>query len=255
MTLKRLLTVGGVCAGCVASLGPGAPATDDFAPHTTYLFFVDGASAGTSDITLTAEGGKYVFTSTSRIQVGEEAHSLSCRTEFEKTTLRPLRFRYEGERNAVTLSGNVELGPDSVRAVLEVGGTKMPSRSPWTDGTVVFQNYVPEHLAVLARRLAVSDKPYERFVFLFPSEMMTTPALAIVESEIELATRPKPTVCRKFAVSVQNSAPFDLYVDSERNSRVYMDFRIAKTEVFLHSAFGDQPHTRYGTPPEPAADD
>jgi hypothetical protein len=117
----------------------------------------------------------------------------------------------------------------------------------------IFQNYVTEHLVVMARRLTESGKAYDRFAILFPTEMMSTRALATVESELELAARSTPLVCRKYAVSLENSFPFYMYVESKRNLLVYMDFPANRTEVFLQSEFGDHPEVRYE--PERSPDD
>ncbi len=252
--LTRLLIVACLSAGCFVSFGPSAWGADDFPSKATYLFFIQGAPAGKSDIAFAGENGAYVFTSTTEVALGEQRHSLSCRSEFDKNTLRPRLFRYEGTRGGESVSGSIRLDPDSIRASLEVSGTQTSSRMLWVDGTFVFQNYVPEHLAVLARYLAASPKAFERFSILFPSDMMAAPGIATIETEVELATRSAPIVCKIYSVTLQNSAPFYLFVDSKRNSLVYMDFPVTQTEVFLESAFGSHPGTQYSAPRKPGSE-
>lgn len=249
--LRPLLAAVCVSAACVAFPGPNARGAEDFPRSATYLFFTNGELLGKSKITVAVENGRYVFTSKSEIKTGEESQSLSCRTEIDRTELRPIEFRYEGTQSGGRISGTVTLGPDSVRAALETAGHTRRTRLEWTEGMVLFQNYVPEHLAVLARRLALSTKAFERFFVLFPSDMVSSQAVATADSEIELAARPAPVICRKYVVSIRNSSPFYLYLESKHNSLVYMDFPANRTEVFLESVFGEHPATRYTVPVQP----
>lgn len=238
-------------AMCVLALSYGSAVSGDFPPEAAYLFFVGGEPAGRTDIVLTAVEGRYVFESQFKVRFGEENHTLTCRTELDRKTLRPLLFKYEGDRNGTTLSGTLKLDADSVRAVQEAAGRPLRKREPWTEGTMIFQNYVIEHMAAIGRRLSESGKVYDRFPLLFPTEMMTTTALAVVESELELPVASGVVVCKKYAVSLQNSFPFYLYVASKDNSLIYLDFPANKTEVFLRGAFGDRPKTKYTLEKEP----
>jgi hypothetical protein len=235
---------------CFLAATPCLAASGDFPSSATYLFFVSGKPSGRIDVTTAAEDGRYVFTSKFEVLTGEETHSLSSRTEVDKKTLRPLLFQYEGERNGHPMSGKLDLEPDSIRAVQDIAGRLTRKRVPWADGTMVFQNYVTEHLMVLARHVSESGKAFEHFVILFPTEMITTPALATIESEVELAARQAPVVCKKYMVSIQNSYPFYLYVESKSNALIYLEFPVSGTEVFLKSAFGDHPEPRYKEPPK-----
>lgn len=248
--LKPFLAAACMSAVCIAISGPGVCGAEDFPPTATYLFFLNGERVGTSAVTFTTENDTHVFTSTSELEARDEKLSLSCRSEFDRATLRPLVFRFEGFHNRENRSGTITFGPDSVRAFLETSGHAVATQIKWVDGTAVFENFVPVHLAVLARRLAGSGNAFERFAMLFPSDMMLAQALATVDSEIELAAHPTPVVCRKYVVSLQNSGPLFLYVDTKRNLLVYIDFPATRTEVFLESVFGKRPSTRYKAPEE-----
>jgi hypothetical protein len=250
---KRLAFTSWAAGVGIAIAWAGSFGAAEFPAKSTYLFFVQGKSAGKSEIACTEESGAYVFNSTSEVAFSEYTHTLTCRTEFDKKTLRARLFRYKGVRMGESLSGTVRIEGGLANGDLEAGGTSFSARAQWVDPTFLFQNYVPEHLAILARHLAASDQPYTRFTMVFPSDMMSLSGIATVESEVELATRPSPAVCKKYVVTFQNSAPFALYIDRKRNLPIYMDFPAVQAEVFLQSAYGDHPATRYVAPVAPAA--
>ncbi len=218
----------------------------------TYLYFVQGQPAGRAEIQTTQEGGAYVVTSTSKIEFIDFNQTLSCRTEFEKATRRPTLFRYDGVRNKEKMSGTVRIGNGAAEGKLEAGETPYSGRVTWKDPTYLFQDYVPDHLMMMARDLLALEKESSAFSVLFPSSMVLLPAVASNESEIELPVRPKPVVCRKFGIGFQNAAPFFVYVDSKQGIPIYLDFPAVQTEVFLQGTFGDHPATKYVAPPQPA---
>ena len=223
----------------------------EFPAKATYLFYVQGVPAGKSEIECVQKDGVYVFSSTSNVVHGEFAETLSCRTEFDQKTLRPRLFQYKGVLSGDSLSGTIRVDGDSAFSDLKIGANSFSVRVPWADPKLIFQNYVPEHLIVLAHHLAASEALVQRFTILFPSDMMFVPGAAEVASEVELATRPSPVVCKKILVAFQSSLPFYLYVDRKRNLPVYMDFPGVQTEMFLQSAYGDHPGTKYAPPEEP----
>jgi hypothetical protein len=217
-----------------------------------YLYFVQGQPAGKAEIQTTLEGGAYVVTSTSEIDFVDFNQTLTCRTDFAKESRRPTLFRYDGFRNDVKMSGTVRIGNGSAEGKLESGGTPYSGRVAWNDPTYLFQDYVPDHLMMMARDLLALEKESSTFTVLFPSNMVLLPAIASNESEIELPVRPKPVVCRKFGIGFQNAAPFFVYVDSKQGIPIYVDFPSVQTEVFLQGTFGDHPATKYVAPPQPA---
>jgi hypothetical protein len=249
--LKRLAFTSWTAGVGIAIAWAGSFGAAEFPAKATYLFFVQGTPAGKSEIECVQKDGAYVFSSTSSVVHGEFAETLSCRTEFDQKTLRPRLFQYKGVLSGESLSGTIRVDGDSAFSDVKTGANSFSVRVRWTDPTLVFQNYVPEHLVVLAHHLAASETLAQRFTILFPSDMMFVPGAAEVASEVELATRPSPAVCRKFVVAFQSSLPFYLYVDRKRNLPVYMDFPGVQTEMFLQSAFGDHPGTKYTPPKEP----
>jgi hypothetical protein len=250
MTTRRVLISLGIFIACIAWSGAGASGARDFAADATYLFFVKGELAGKSEVKAELSNGTLVLESTTETQIGEGWMSLKNRTEYERKTLRPRLYRYEGSRAGESMSGTIRFQPDSIRAELEVGGTDMTAKVAWTDGTVIFQNYVPEHLLVMARELADSNRAFRRFRVLFPADMMTAQGFGSAETEFELPIRP-PVVCMVYTVSLETSPPFFLYYDREGKALVYIDFPSTETEVFLQSVFGDQPKSKYSPPPAP----
>jgi len=230
-------------AACGAGFVTAAKAAE-FSPVATYLFFAQGQNIGKSEIKLSRRGEIYVFDSTTKLQLGEEVLDLAHHTELDRASLRPRLYSYGGKRFGESFSGTVEFERDSAKADIEVSGLHSPTVLPFSPETVVFQNYVPEHLLVIAERLAASEKTFSRLAVLFPSDMMVTSAIASLETEMEMPIQP-PVVCSLYSLSLKNSPPFYLYYDREHKSLLYMDFPATKTEIFLQSAWGEHPKTKY----------
>lgn len=245
--MKRI----GLIALTLLAAGSQLALPAEFPSKITYLFYVQGRFAGQSDVTVTLENGVYVFSSSQEVGFGDYSQKLACRTELDGRTLRARSFHYEGGRQGESVSGTVRVDADSAKGELEAKGTPYTSRIAWVDPTFFFENYVPEHLILIGRHATASKKLQTRFSVVFPSDMVSLTAVAATESEVEIATRPRPTVCNKYGVAFQNSAPFFLYVDPDRNIPVYMDFPATQTEVFLKEAFGEHPAPRYKTPTSP----
>jgi len=249
--IKRLAFTAWAAGLVVATAWAGSSPAVDFPVKATYLFFIQGIPAGRSDIECSAEGGAYVFRSTSRVTHGEFADTLSCRSAFDKKTLRPRSFEYKGVLAGQAVTGTIRVEGDSAFSRTETGANSFSVRVGWTEPTLVFQSFVPEHLVVLSRFLTASDALVRRFNILFPVDMMFTTAIGEVASELELATGSSTTICKKFGLAIQGSLPFYVFVDKKKNLPVYMDFPGVQTEMFLQSAFGDHPTTKYTPPPSP----
>lgn len=234
-----LLVLAALWLACGTAFSAGFPA------KATYLFFIKGVPAGRSDIECTTEGGAYVFRSTSKVTIGQITDSLTCRTEFDQKTLRPRLFQYKGVLSGEQASGTIRIDADSAVSSTVKAGYPLSARLKWTDPTLIFQNFTPEHLVVLSRFLTASDAITRRFTVLFPADMMFVPTVSEVASELEIPTRPVPSICKKFGISIQSSFPFYMYVDPKQSLPVYMDFLGVQTEMFLQSAFGDHPPTKY----------
>jgi hypothetical protein len=253
--LRRFALTSTLCAAglAVAASATGGARTTDFPAKATYLFFIQGAPAGRSDIECTAEGGAYVFRSTSKVTNGESTDTLSCRTEFDQKTLRPRLFEYTGRLSGESASGTIRVEGDSAFSRTETAGNPFSARLKWTEPTLIFQNFVPEHLLVVSRFLAASKVLAGRFTIMFPADMMFVPGAYEVASEVELPTKPAPSICKKFGIAIQSSFPFYMYVDQKRSLPVYMEFPGVQTEMFLQSAFGDSPRPKFNRPAAPAA--
>lgn len=218
---------------------------------TAYLFFVQGKAAGRTDITVTLQNGVYVVSSSQEVAFGDYHQKLDCRTELDGRTLRARSFHFQGVRQGEAVSGTVRAEGDSARGTFETKGTPYSGKTVWNDATFFFENYVPEHLLLIGRHIAASTKLQTKFSVVFPSDMMTLPAIAESESEVELPARPAPIVCNKYAVGFQNAAPFFLFVDPQRKIPVYMVFPATQTEIFLEEVFGERPTPNYAPPTGP----
>jgi hypothetical protein len=245
--MKRI----GLIALTLLAAGSPRALPAEFPSKITYLFYVQGRIAGRSDVTVTLEKGVYVFSSSEDVGLSDYSQKLACRTEVDGRTLRARSFHYEGVRQGESVSGTVRVEADSAKGEFEAKGTPYTSGIAWVDPTFLFENYVPEHLIFIGRHVAASKKLKTRFSVVFPSNMVSITAVAVTESEVEIATSPSPTVCNKYGVAFENSAPFFLYVDPDRNIPVYMDFPSLQTEVFLKEAFGEHPAPRYKAPTSP----
>lgn len=245
--MKRI----GLMALALLATGSQLVLPAEFPSKITYLYYVQGRIVGRSDVTVTLENGVYVFSSSQEVESGDYSQKLACRTELDGRTFRARSFHYEGVRQGESVSGTVQVNADSAKGRLEANGSPYTGRTAWVDPTFFFENYVPEHLILIGRHAAASKKLQTKFSVVFPSDMVSLPAAAATESEIEIATRPSPTICNKYAVGFQGSSPFFLYVDPARNVPVYVDFPAVQTEVFLKEAFGEHPTSRYTAPPSP----
>ncbi len=219
--------------------------------EVTYLYFIQGNYAGKSVVEITEKSDIYVYTSTSEIKFGDFAQTLSCRTEIEKTTLRPRFFRYEGVLNGGAVSGTLRVEGDTLHAETEIDGDRFASTKEFIDPSCLFQDYIPEHQIVILNKILAVDEMFVRFNVLLPSNQMSLAAVITIESELELPTHPRPTVGKKYAISIQNSSTYYSYLDPKRNIPVYMDFPVSQTEVFLEGAFGENPRPKYVAPEEP----
>ena len=117
---------------------------------------------------------------------------------------------------------------------------------------MIFQNFVPEHLIVVSRFSPPRRRLAGRFTILFPADMMFVPGAYEVASELELPTRPTPSICKKFGIALESSFPFYMYVEKKSSLPVYMEFPGVQTEMFLQSAFGDNPQPKFSRPAAPA---
>jgi hypothetical protein len=241
--MKPIFALGTAALALFAGPGPARPA--ELPPKMTYLFFVEGKPAGSSEITTTLKNGVYLVSSTEDVAFTEFSQRLTCRTELDARTLRARSFHYEGTRNGESMSGTVRIEGKAALGEMKTGETSYDGSTAWGDSSFFFQNYVPEHLVLISRFVAKYAKPQTKVGVVFPSDMMATSAAAGLESEIEIPTRPRPSVCVRYAVAFQNSAPFYLFVDPERSVPVYMIFPATKTEIFLKEAFGDRPTPNY----------
>ena len=245
--LRRFALTTIVCAAALAASAatPGLSRAADFPAKATYLFYIQGVPSGRSDIECTTERGAYIFRSTSILTNGQLADTLSCRTEFDQKTLRPRFFEYSGRLSGESASGTVTVQGDSAFSQTVRAGTPMAVRLKWTDPTLIFQNFVPEHLIVVSRFLAASKVLAGRFTILFPADMMFVPGAYEVSSEVELPTRPTPSICKKFGIAPQSSFPFYMYVEKKSSLPVYLEFPGVQAEMFLRSAFGDNPQPKF----------
>ncbi|UCG50393.1 MAG: hypothetical protein JSW58_09255 [Candidatus Latescibacterota bacterium] len=238
---------------CLAAVMPinGTSQAMDLPATATYLFYIQGQYAGKSDFEITQADDILIFKSKSTIKFEDYSQDLTCRTEIDKTTLRPRFFEYKGQHGDESVSGTVWIEGDSISGHTEVSGDQFPSSGRFKDPTYLFQNYVAEHQIVIAQAIDASKDPFLRFHVLLPSDFMTLPAVAALESEIEMALDPKPVVCKKYVVSMQNSSAYLIYYDPNRKMPVYLDFPSVMTEVFLENAYGGKPVAKYEPPKEP----
>lgn len=235
-------------AGILLGLGAAPARAGESAREFTFNIYVYGQLAGTDMIQMEEKADAIIFKSRSQLRYADYAVDLKVKTEVDRETLAPRYYTYEGTRTGQTISGTLWTRGDSVIADLVENGNHFPSGKRITPPTFLFENYVIEHQFVLLRAIARADAPYFRFSLLFPSDFTSASCIATVESEVELDTRPSPTVCRKYQISIQNSSPFFGYFDDVRRMPIYLDFPASNTEIFLKSAFGPSPKTKY-TPP------
>jgi hypothetical protein len=246
---RRILEIAAVAT--ILSVGARGAGSADLPSKATYFYFVDGKSAGRSEIRTVVNGGITVVTSTSEIAYPGFKQTLACRTEYDRATGQAKVFKYEGFRDDQTMSGTVSMGAGEAEGQLEANGAPYSGKAAWDPPTYLFQDYVPDHLMAMGRDLLAFEKSSVRFSLLFPASMVLHEATATHESEIELPVRPRPVVCRKVGIRFKNAAPFYVYVDIKRAIPVYLEFPAVRTEVFLQDTWGDKPMTKYAPSPEP----
>ncbi|MEJ2719870.1 MAG: hypothetical protein P8181_01840 [bacterium] len=232
----------------IVCLSFSSSSSADLPAKATYLFYIQGEYAGKCDIDVNEDGGLLVFRSASVLSWDDFKLDLHTRTKVDKETLQPRYYEYDGTRTGQKISGTVRADGDSLSGVNVLDGNSFPSGMRLTGPTYLFDNYVSDHQIIIARAIDRSDEPFLRFTIVLPSEFLPLPTVGTLVSEIELPTNPKPSVCKKFAVAMKNSAPYFLYLDPKLGIPLYMDFPSATTEVFLESAFGGKPVTKYVRP-------
>lgn len=230
------------------AFGIGSAHAGNVPPEATYLFFIQGKYVGKCAIEVTQEDGVQIYTSISEVQLDDFFHKLSCRTEIVEETLRPVFLQFEGVRNDAPVALTASFEGDSVTIDNLVLNENVNSKLEFTDPSYLFQDYVSEHQIIILKAIVANKELIARFNVLLPSSVMTLPAMATLESELELNTPKKPIVCKKYVVAIQNSATYYLYYDPKRGIPIYMDFSATQTEVFLESVFGREPETKYSAP-------
>ncbi|UCH84617.1 MAG: hypothetical protein JSW50_02675 [Candidatus Latescibacterota bacterium] len=245
--MKRILMI----IFTIVLFGALVPSAAELPEKVTYLFYIQGEYAGKCVVGIGEDGDAHVFESTSEIKFEEYKLQISSRTEIEKESLRPRFFRYEGVRSGMKFEGTLWTDGDSISADNALDGEHFKSGERMEGPVYLFENYVSDHQIVLAWAIDKATDPYLHFSVLLPSDFMSFPTVATLDSEIEIATSPKPTVCNKYAVAMKNSAPYFTYFDPKTRIPVYMDFPSATTEVFLESAFKGNLKPKYVKPKEP----
>jgi len=104
---------------------------------------------------------------------------------------------------------------------------------------------------LIGRFIAGSTKAQTKFSVVFPSDMLSLPAVANTESEIELPTRPSPIVCMKYSVTFQNASPFLLFVDPERKDSDLHGVPSDTDRGFSERGLWRQPDPNYAPPSGP----
>ncbi len=221
------------------------PAT--FPPEVTYRIYVSGELAGKNVIKITEKGDALVFEGHTTMDWDEFQLDLRCRTEVAADDLELRSFSYEGRRGGTNVSGTVWVDGDSITGDLVFGDEHYPSSKNLSGLKVFFENYMVEHQVLLLNMVAASEELYQRVSVFFPIDFIASPCLALVESEVEVATTP-PSVCRKYHFTIQQGSAFYGYFDPKRKLPVYMDFPASNTEIFLEGAFDDSPLTKYTRP-------
>lgn len=215
----------------------------------TYLYYLQGKYAGKSTFQLTEEKDIFVFKSTSEITFADYKHNFKARTEVEKESLKIRYFEYEGKRQQKAMSGTIWVEGDSLSADNAIDGEHYASGSRMTAPTYLFQDYFSEHQAIMLWAISRATEPFVKYNLLLPSEFMSVPTVATIDSEIELPVASGSIVCKKYGVSIQNSGVYFLYLDPKQDLPVYMDFPGTQAEGFLESAFGKNPPAKYTAPP------
>lgn len=233
--------------GFTATMAAVTARAEGFPKELVYRFYAGGQYLGKCEIKSGEKDGAYTFDSRSEMRNGEFYQNLECYSEFDKETLAPRYYSYHGTKAGAKVGGSLDFTPGQISGDIEVNGDSFPSKLAVGDHIVLFENYVLEHQTILLATLARSSDPLMRFSIFFPSDFTPAPCVAMVESDVELPLRPKPTVCRKYSVTIQPSETFYGYFDPEQQVAVYMDYPRSSIEIFLESAWGDNPPLKYKT--------
>jgi hypothetical protein len=221
-----------------------------FPSRLVYLFYAHGQYVGRCVVEAEEKADVYEFKSSSEVRIGIFVQSMECFTEFNKETLAPKYYSYRGEKVGQKMSGVIEFTEETIKGDLEFNGAPIPSEQATKGQIILYENYVMDHQTMMLATLAASGEPYVRFHTFSPSDFVQAQTVALVESEVELPLKPKPSVCTKWAISLQSADPYFGYFDPERQVAVYMDYPLSGVEIFLESAWGENPPTHYTPPPK-----
>lgn len=234
--------------GLAAGLAARSPRAEVFPEELVYRYYVRGHYAGRCVIESVEKEETFSFNSKSEVQTAQLPQTLECYSEFDRETLAPRYYSYRGTKGGSAISGAMDFTPTLVKGTVEINDDAFPSKLDLKDQTILFENYVMEHQTIMLATLARSSEPFIRFSLFFPSDFTSASCVAMIESEVELPLRPKPTVCQKFSITIQSSDTFYGYFDPDRRLAVYMDYPASAVEIFLESAWGDNPPQKYESP-------
>lgn len=232
----------------IAALLSGRAAADPIPEEYNYIIYVEGSRAGTCHVTARPTKDSWLLESAVKLDHGEYHLDLQCKSEFDKQKYTPIYFSYEGEKISNEVSGTVWVDGDSVVGDIVIDGNHFPSGKLLTSTTVFLENYAVEHQGMMLNVVDNAGGLYLRYDALMCSDFMTAPTVAVLESEVELPTRDRPRVCKKYQITMQNSTPYIAYLDLDDRIAVYMDFPGMSTEIFLEAAYGHDPGTKYQPP-------
>ena len=229
--------------GLVAVHAPAEPL--QLPEQLTYLVFASGKPAGRTAVTIYAEGGSMVFESETEMDTGTYEHSLSCRTEIDPETFRPLLFTYNGRMNHIPVSGRIWTRGDSIFGETLEAQERDPSFM-WSNMFVLFvQDYIVEHQIVTANAIAAEGGLYRRFMVLLPSDFQNLLSIGALESELAFETPQGSLVCKKYRVTYAGRGAYFVYFDAKRRLPVYIEYPEGLVEFFLVDAFGPRPTPKY----------
>ena len=216
-----------------------------FPEKATYLIYIHAVYAGKSVIKTTEKKDAVIFESTSEIEYEGYTQKITCRSEFGMMDHSIRSFAFKGTKNKEKFEANIHVRGDSVFGDFVTGDAEYSSGKHVGPNTFFLEGYVPEHHFILARYLTESEEAYQRFSAFYPSAYMSAFAMALLESEAEIATVPKPTVCTKYRISLQNGGTYFILVEPKSRLPIYMAWSSTLTEIFLVDAFGDNPTPIY----------
>jgi hypothetical protein len=232
----------------IVSSSLGAAVSAELPSKVTYVFYIQGEHAGKCAIDISEDGDRLLFKSVTQLKFDDYDLDLTAHTEIEKATLRLQFYKYEGVRMGTKVSGTLWADGDSLAADNAKDGEHFRSGARMEGPVYLFENYVSDHQIVITWAIDQAEEPFSRFTILLPSEFMALASVSTLDSEIEYPTTPKPSVCKKYGISMKNSGAYFTYYDPKRKIPVYMDFPSAMTEVFLEGTFDGKPQTKYVRP-------